>query len=112
FARPTFRMNAGVDNKSRSTPDLVTQHAEALVRRLVHPHFPAQLLAIKRPTFAIRRNVVESPKFRLVLVFERDWNLECVDRKSVVKSQRGQIVERAMRQIVCVQEINARTASA
>src|SRR6266536_3764322 len=105
-------MNAGVDNKSRGAPDLITEHAETLIWRLVHPHFLAQLLAIKRPTFAVRGNVVEPPKVRLVLVLERDRNLECVSGRGLVQGQRGQIVERAMRQIVCVQEINARTATA
>src|SRR5581483_9263680 len=105
-------MDAGVDNQPGSAPDLVTQHAEALVWRLIHPHFLSQLFTIKRPTFAISGNVIESPKVRLVLVLERDRNLECVSRRGLVQGQRGQIVERTMRQIVCVQEINARTATA
>ena len=112
FARPTFRMNAGVHHQSRRAPDLITQHPKALVWRLVHAHFLAQLFTIKRPTFTVSRNVVESPKVRLVLVLERDRNLECVPRRGLVQRQRGQIVERAMRQIVGVQEINARTAAA
>src|SRR6476619_6343757 len=105
-------MNAGVDHQSRSAPDLVTQHSKALVWRLVHPHFLAQLFTIKRPTFTVRGNVVESSKFRLVLVLERDRNLECVSGRGLVQGQSSQIVERAMRQIVCIQEINARTATA
>src|SRR5262245_50313135 len=105
-------MNAGVDNESRSAPDLIAEHAEALVRRLVHPHFLAQLFTIKRPTFTVRGNVIEPPKVRLVFVLKRDWNLECVSGRGLMQGQRGQIVERAMRQIVCVEEINARTATA
>src|SRR5436190_23362730 len=105
-------MNTSVDHQSRSAPDLITEHAKALVWCLVHPHFLAQFFTIKRPTFAVRGDVIESPKVRLVLVLERDWNLECVAGRGFVQGQRGQIVERAMRQIVCVQEINARTATA
>src|SRR5262249_60506251 len=106
FARPTMRMETGVDNETRSAPDLITEHAEALVWRVVHAHFLAQLFTIKRPAFTVRGNVVESPKLRLVLVLERDRNLECVSGRRLVQGQRGQIVERAMRQIVCVEEIN------
>src|SRR5262249_23219721 len=105
-------MNAGVDNEPRGAPDLVTEHPKAVVWRFVHPHFLAQSFTIKRPAFAVRGNVIESPKIRLVLVLERDRHLECVSGRGLVKGQRGQIVERTMRQIVCVQEINSRTASA
>src|SRR5258705_5915132 len=105
-------MNAGVHNQSRRAPDLITEHTEAFVWRLVHPHFLAQLFTIKRPTFAVRGNVIESPKVRLVLVLERDRNLECVSGRGLVQGQCGQVVEWAMREIVCVQEINARSATA
>src|SRR4029077_14939176 len=110
--RPNFRMNAGVYYQSRSAPDLITEHAEAVVWRLVHPHFLTKLFTIKRPTFPVSGNVVESPELRLVLVLERDRNLEGVSGRGLVQGQRGQIVEWAMRQIVCVQEINARAATA
>src|SRR5262245_2344301 len=105
-------MNAGVHHESRRAPDLITEHPKTLVWRFVHPHFLTQLLAIKRPTFAVRGNVIESPKFRLVLVLERDRNLERVSGRGLVQGQRGQIVEWALRQGVCVQQINARTATA
>src|SRR6478672_9346073 len=112
FARPTFRMNTGVYHQPRSAPDLITEHAEAVVWRFVHAHFLAQFLTIKRPTFAVRGDVIESPKVRLVLVLERDRNLECVSGRGLVQRQRGQIVEWTMRQIVRVEEINARSAAA
>src|SRR5262249_12322529 len=105
-------MNAGVDNEPRSAPDLITQHSKALVRRLVHPHLLAQLFTIKRPTFAVRGKIIEAPKVRLVLMLKRDRNLECVSRRGLVQRERGQIVKRTMRQIICVQKINARTATA
>src|SRR5215472_18750591 len=105
-------MNTSVDNEPRSAPDLITEHPKALVWRFVHPHFLAQLFTIKRPTFAVRGNVIEAPKVRQVLVLERDRNLECVSGRGLVQGQRGQIVKRAMRQIECVQKINARTATA
>ena len=54
------------------TPDLITEHAEAIVWRFVHAHFLAQLFTIKRPTFTVHGNVIESPKLGLVLVLERD----------------------------------------
>src|SRR5216110_1062549 len=101
-----------VQHEPRRAPDLITQHPEALVWRVVHPHFLAQLFTIKRLTFTVSGDVIESPKFRLVLVLERDRNLECVSGRGLVQGQRGQIVERAMRQIVCVQEINPGTATA
>src|SRR5262249_54151820 len=104
-------MDARVDYESRCAPDLITEHSEAFVWRVVHPHFLAQLFTIKRPTFAVRGNVIESPKVRLVLVLERDRNLERVSGRGLVQCQRGQIVERAMRQVGRVQEINARTAT-
>src|SRR5215510_9329297 len=105
-------MNSGVDHESRRAPDLITEHAEALVWRFVHPHFLAQFFTVKRPTFTVRGDVIESPKVRLVLVLERDRNLERMSGRRLVQGQRGQIVERAMRQIVCVQEINACTTTA
>src|SRR5215469_3745223 len=105
-------MNAGVDHEPSSTPDLITEHPKTLVWRFVHSHFLAQLFAIKRPTFAVRGDVIESAKVRLVLVLERDRNLKCVSGRGLVQRQRGQIVQRAMRQIVCVQEINTGTATA
>src|SRR5438105_3880726 len=101
-------MNAGVHNEPRSAPDLVTQHAETFVWRFVHSHFLTQLFTIKRPTFTVSGNVIEPPKVRLVLVLERDRNLERVSGRGLVQGQRGQIVEWTMRQIVRVQEINAR----
>src|SRR5437762_6389156 len=105
-------MEASVDHEPRSAPDLITEHAESFVWRFVHPHFLTQFFTIKRPTFAVRGNVIEAPKFWLDLVLERNRNLECVSGRRLVQGQRGQIVERTMRQIVCVQEINARPAAA
>src|SRR5215467_5403499 len=105
-------MNARVDHESRCAPDLITEHAEALVWRVVHPHFLAQLFTIKRPTFAVRGNVIESPEVRLVLVLERDRNLERVSGRGLVQGQRRQIVERTMRMIVWVQKTTAGTARA
>src|SRR5262249_17084189 len=105
-------MNPGIDYEPCRAPDLITEHAEALVWRFVHPHFLAQVFTIKGPTFTVRGNEIESPKVRLVLVLERDRNLECVSGRGLVQGQRGEIVERAMRQIVCVQEINAGAATA
>src|SRR5438105_14977546 len=105
-------MNAGVHHEPRRAPDLITQHPEALVWRSVYPHLLAQFFTIKRPTFTVGGNIIESAKVRLVLVLERDRNLECVSGRGLVQGQRGQLVKRAMWQIVCVQEINACTATA
>src|ERR1051325_1916501 len=112
FAGPTFRMNAGVYHQSCRAPDLIAEHAKTLIRRVVHSHFLAKLFTVERPTFAVRRNVIEAPKLWLISVLERDWNLKCVSGRRLVQGQRRQIVERAMRQIVSVQKINARTATA
>src|SRR5437016_13543900 len=98
-------MNAGVHHESRRAPDLVTQHPEALVWRFVHPHFLAQLFAIKRPTFTVSRNVVESSKIRLVLVLERDRNLECVSGRGLVQGQRGETDEPVSRRVACAEQL-------
>jgi len=45
-------------------------------------------------------------------VLERDRDLECVSGRGFVQGQRRQIVEWTMRQVVGVQEINARAAAA
>src|ERR1051326_8400081 len=105
-------MNAGVDHESRSAPDLIAQHPKALIWCFVHAHFLAQFFTIKRPAFTVRGDVVESPKVRLVLMLKRDRNLECMSGSGLVQGQRGQIIERTMWQIVCVQKINPRPATA
>src|SRR5262249_8294067 len=66
-------MNAGVHHESRRAPDLITEHPKTLVWRFVHPHFLTQLLAIKRPTFAVRGNVIESPNERFGMLGYQIW---------------------------------------
>src|SRR5690606_30744702 len=55
---PALVMHAGVDHQPRGAPHLVGFAPEHLVGRLVDAHFLAELLAVQRPSFAIRRDVV------------------------------------------------------
>src|SRR3974377_1702412 len=47
IARPALRVHAGIDDQARGAPDLVAEHAEAVVSSVVHPHLHAETLAIE-----------------------------------------------------------------
>src|SRR6266478_10068419 len=66
LARPALGMNAGVDDQARGAPDLVAEHAKALVGRVVQPHLEPELLAVQRPAFAVSGDVGELAEHRLV----------------------------------------------
>src|SRR4029077_15066776 len=51
--RPALRMKAGVDHQTCRAPDLVAEHTEALVGRVVHAHLAAELLTVQRPAFTV-----------------------------------------------------------
>src|SRR5207244_9720579 len=57
LARPALCMDAGVDHQPRGAPDLVAEHAEALVSALLHPHLETELLAVERPALAVGRDI-------------------------------------------------------
>ncbi len=112
LAAPALRMNAGVDDQPRRPPDLIVEHAEPVVRRLVHAHLLTQPLAIKRPAFAVGREVGVLAELRLVLVLERQRYLEGVARCGLVQGERGQVVQRPARQVVGIEQVEARAAAA
>jgi hypothetical protein len=78
-------MDASVYNESCGAPDLVTKHSKAIIWRFVHAHFLAKLFAVKRPAFAVGRNVIVLAEFRLVLMLKRDRDLKSVAGSGFVK---------------------------
>jgi hypothetical protein len=52
LARPVERVHARVDDEAAGAPDFVRQAAEALIGRVVDPHFLAEFLAVERPALA------------------------------------------------------------
>src|SRR5579862_462889 len=106
LTRPALRMNAGVDHEPRGAPDLVAEHAEALVWGLVHPHLVSEPLAVERPPLAVGRDVAQAADFRLILVLHRDRDLEGVTGSGLMQRECHQVVERAARQIVGIEKVD------
>src|ERR1700733_14027553 len=76
LARPPLGVDAGVDYQARRAPDLVAEHAEAVVGRVVHAHLAAELLAVERPALPVGGDVSELAEGGLILVLHRDRDLE------------------------------------
>src|SRR2546430_1538704 len=111
LARPALGVNAGVHDQARGAPDLVAEHAEALVGGVVQSHLESELLAIQRPAFAVGGEVRELAEHRLVLVLHRDGYLEGVPGRGLVQRQGGEVVKRPARQVVGIEQIYPRPAA-
>ena len=111
-AGPALCMDARIDHEPRRPPDLIVEHPEAIVGRFVHAHFLAQPFAIKRPALAVSGQIGVLAKRRLMLVLERERNLKGVSRRGFVQRECGQIVQRAARKIIGIQQKESRAAAA
>ena len=109
---PTHGVDAGVDHQAGCAPGLVAQHAEPLVRSLVHAHLLAQGLAVERPALAISADVALATELRLALGLGRQGHLERVSWRRFVQGQGGQRIKRPRRQVISVDQIDAGAAAA
>ena len=105
-------MDAGIDHQPRGAPDLVAEHAEALVSALVHPHLETELLAVERPALAVGRDIGELAEHRLILVLHGDRHLKGVPGRRLVQRERGEVVQRAAREVIGVEKVDARSPAA
>src|SRR5271156_168853 len=92
-ARPSLRVNAGIDDQAGSAPDLVSQHAEAIIRRVVHSHLYAEFLAIQSPALAEGGDIGMLAKIRLIPVLRGDGQLKSMARCGLMQCQGREVVQ-------------------
>ena len=90
LAAPAFPVHAGVDDEPACTPHLVAQAAKILVRRLVHVHLDAELLAVERPAFAESAEIGVPAKRRQIAELACERDLKVMARHGFMQRQRRQ----------------------
>ena len=100
FAAPPVVVDAGIDDQPRRAPHLIGKPTELLVGRAVDAHLLAEMFDIEPPALAETGEIGLPAEPRSFLLFERDRALETVPGRAFVQRQRGDVIERARRQVV------------